>query len=176
MPTNPPSIPPRSNVRIFTALVLALMTFNCVVPSLFTAPALAGEAKPADEKKPNGDATKDGKDIAKKVDEIAEAAKLVAGPAGQPECVWVGRRIVGLLWRDDLETANRHRELYEKFGCPFPYIQDAFRCVVRNGDLDPKAPEALSLRIHACWINPALVPVPPSVAADAAQPAPAPVQ
>ena len=28
--------------------------------------------------------------------------------AGNPECVWLGRRVISLLWRDDLETAFRH--------------------------------------------------------------------
>ena len=41
----------------------------------------------------------------KKIDEFAEAARLLPGPAGQPECVWLGRRVVNLLWRDDLDTA-----------------------------------------------------------------------
>jgi hypothetical protein len=150
-----------SRAALFVVFALSVLSFGAT--PFLTTPARAGDAKPGDEK---GDAKE--KDAAKKVDEIAEAGKLVAGPAGQPECVWVGRRIVGLMWRDDLETATRHRELYEKFGCPFPHIQDAFRCVVRNGELDPKAPEALSLRIHACWVNPSLVPLPPSFAADSA--------
>ena len=127
-------------------------------------PAHAGEGKAAEDKKPAAEAAK--------VDEIAEAGRLIEGPAGQPECVWTGRRIVGLLWRDDLDTAARHRELYERFGCPSPHIQAAFRCVVKQGELDPKAPESLNLRVHACWVNPQLEPPPPAVAAQGA-PAPA---
>ncbi len=152
--------------RTGLAVAVALSAAIGGAPSYFVSSVLAGETKTGDDKKPAAEVAKE-KEAAKKVDEIAEAGKLVAGPAGQPECVWVGRRIVGLLWRDDLETASRHRELYEKFGCPFPYVQDAFRCVVRNGELDPKAPEALSLRVHACWVNPKLEPSTPSVAADA---------
>ena len=93
---------------------------------------------------------------AKRVDEIAEAAKLLDGPAGQPECVWLGRRAVRLLYRDDLDTAFRHMELYDRFGCPPSHIQAAFRCIVRVGDPDPKSSESLSARVHACWINPAM--------------------
>jgi hypothetical protein len=106
---------------------------------------------------------------AKKVDEIAEAAKLLDGPAGQPECVWLGRRAVRLLYRDDLDTAFRHMELYDRFGCPPSQIQAAFRCIVRIGDPDPKAPESLSGRVHACWINPAAeVNLPAAAAAPSA--------
>ena len=47
-------------------------------------PAAAAEA----------DAQKDGQ---RKIDEFAEAAKLLGGPAANPECVWLGRRVVSLL-------------------------------------------------------------------------------
>ena len=79
----------------------------------------------------------------REVDEIAEAGRLVQGPAGQPECVWVGRRVVALLWRDDLDTAIRHLELYDRFGCPGAHIQATFRCLIRQGALDPKAQDTL---------------------------------
>jgi hypothetical protein len=104
----------------------------------------------------------------KKADEFAEAARLLGGPAANPECMWIGRRAVGLIWRDDLDTAFRHLELYDRFGCPADHIQATFRCVVRQGNMDPKAPEKLSDRIHACWINPtmeAAAALPPSAAA-----------
>ena len=63
-----------------------------------------------------------------------------------------------LLWRDDLDTAFRHLDLYDRFGCPGQHIQATFRCVVRKGTIDPKAPESLSARVHACWLNPASPP------------------
>ena len=94
----------------------------------------------------------------KKVDEYAEAAKVLGGPAANPECMWFGRRAVSLLWNDDLDTAFRHLELYDRFGCPSDHIQVTFRCVVRLGKIDAKAGEALAGRVHACWINPALEP------------------
>jgi hypothetical protein len=92
----------------------------------------------------------------KKVDEFAEAARVLGGPAANPECLWLGRRAVSLLWRDDLDTAFRHLELYDRFGCPAGHIQATFRCVVRQGEPkgDPKAADTLPARIHACWINP----------------------
>ena len=68
-----------------------------------------------------------------KVDEFAEAQREITGPAGNPECVWLGRRVVGLLWRDDLDTAFRHLDLYDRFGCPGAHIQASFRCLILHG-------------------------------------------
>lgn len=108
------------------------------------------------------------------VDEFAEAAKALDGPAANPECVWLGRRAVGLLWRDDLDTAFRHLELYDRFGCPTGHVQATFRCVIRQGSIDPKAPESLTARVHACWINPAMqqqtAAPPPAAATSGAKP------
>jgi hypothetical protein len=61
---------------------------------------------------------------------------------------------VSLLWRDDLDTAFRHLDLYDRFGCPAGHIQATFRCLVRQGNIDPKAPETLNGRVHSCWIHP----------------------
>jgi hypothetical protein len=96
----------------------------------------------------------------RRLDVFGEAARALSGPAGHPECVWLGRRVVNLLWRDDLDTAFRHLDLYDRFGCPSGHIQATFRCVVRQGNIDPKAPESLGARVQACWINPALQPPP----------------
>jgi hypothetical protein len=104
-----------------------------------------------------------------KVDEFAEAQRAVSGPAGNPECVWLGRRVVNLLWRDDLDTAFRHLDLYDRFGCPSAHIQASFRCLILHGNnIDPKAADSLNGRIHACWINPAApaMPPPPPAAAN----------
>jgi hypothetical protein len=85
--------------------------------------------------------------------EFAEARRMLKGAAGNPECVWLGRRVVGLLWRDDLDTAFRHLDLYDRFD----HIQATFRCLVLNGsNIDPKAAENLNGRVQACWVNPLL--------------------
>ena len=124
------------------------------------------EPKPGDKavQTPPGDAAKESQ---RRIDEFAEASAQISGPAGNPECVWLGRRVVGLLWRDDLDTAFRHLDLYDRFGCPGPHIQATFRCVVRKGSIDPKAPESLSARVHACWLSPAS----PNPATSASNPA-----
>jgi hypothetical protein len=99
------------------------------------------------------------KEAQRQIDEFAEASRLVNGPAGNPECVWLGRRVVGLMWRDDMDTAFRHLDLYDRFGCPGPHIQSAFRCVVRQGNnIDPKSPQSLNARVHSCWVNPSATP------------------
>jgi hypothetical protein len=108
------------------------------------------------------------KEIQRKTDEFVEAQQAINGPAGNPECVWLGRRVVVLMWRDDLDTAFRHLDLYDRFGCPGGHVQATFRCLVRFFSvIDPKVPDSLSSRVHACWINPAAQPQ----AAAAAQPA-----
>jgi hypothetical protein len=123
-----------------------------------------GNAKPP-EKKPIAENGKDGQN---KIDEISEAARLIEGSAGNPECVWLGRRTVNLLWRDDLDTALRHLDLYDRFGCPGGHIQATFRCLVRQGNIDAKAQETLNRRVHACWLNPGLPPTPAAEADKAA--------
>lgn len=144
---------------------ISLLRFTCaalcVAAFVFTAPAIAqqgsgGDAKPQDQKSA-ADAIKE---TQKKIDEIAEAQKAITGPAGNPECVWLGRRVVSLLWRDDLDTAFRHLDLYDRFGCPGGHIQATFRCLVRQGAIDPKLQDSLNGRVHACWLNPALQPIP----------------
>ena len=110
------------------------------------------------------------KDSQRRTDEFVEAAQAINGPAGNPECVWLGRRVVRLMWRDDLDTAFRHLDLYDRFGCPGGHVQATFRCLTRFGaQIDDKVQKSLDDRVHACWINPSAQPQ----AAAAATPAPA---
>ena len=112
-------------------------------------PAAANGAQPADAAKDNQ----------RKTDEFVEAAQALNGPAGNPECVWLGRRVVRLMWLDDLDTAFRHLDLYDRFGCPGGHVQATFRCLTRfGGQIDPKVAETLNSRVQACWINPAAQP------------------
>lgn len=152
---------------------LKMRTLPAVLCAAFlttTAFAQSGGKEPETPKPTAADAAKDSQ---KKIDEIAEAAKALSGPAGQPECVWLGRRVVALLWRDDLDTAFRHLDLYDRFGCPSAHIQATFRCLIRQGALDPKAQDTLNGRVHACWINPALEPTAAAATAPAKAAAPA---
>jgi hypothetical protein len=85
--------------------------------------------------------------------ESAEARTL-AGPAGRGECVGLGERVIGLLWKDDHDTAFRHLELYDRFGCPGEHIQVGFRCIVRQGPPQQKDPKFFDDRVHGCWMDP----------------------
>lgn len=151
---------------LFLLRALGPLALAGLTASIHPVLAQSGDTKPPEQTKP-ADAAKENQ---QKIDEIAEAGRLLSGPAGNPECVWLGRRVVSLLWRDDLDTAFRHLDLYDRFGCPSAHIQATFRCLIRQGHIDPKAPETLNGRVQACWINPALEPPPPPPPKPAAQP------
>jgi hypothetical protein len=123
--------------------------------------AQSGDVRAQDQsgKSTNANPADASKDNQRKTDEFVEAQQAINGPAGNPECVWLGRRVVVLMWRDDLDTAFRHLDLYDRFGCPGGHVQAAFRCLVRFfNQIDPKVSDSLSGRVHACWINPAAQP------------------
>jgi hypothetical protein len=133
--------------------------------SFLTAPAAAQstDAKPADQPPATG---QEPAKEPQKIDEFAEAQRVLGAPAGNPECVWLGRRVVSLLWRDDLDTAFRHLDLYDRFGCPSGHIQATFRCLLLHASsIDPKAADSLNGRVQACWLNPSLPVVPAPAAA-----------
>jgi hypothetical protein len=151
----------------FTFSMRRALAVLCTLAFTFSGQAVfaqSGNGKPPEPQKAAPEAAKEGQ---KKIDEIAEASRLLKGPAGNPECVWLGRRAVSLLWRDDLDTAFRHLDLYDRFGCPSGHVQATFRCLVRQGNIDPKAQATLNGRVHDCWLNPEL---PPSPAASATPP------
>jgi hypothetical protein len=172
---------PRSNIG--ECMGRRVLEFKGAVLRHFAAPGLvlviglgsafaqSGTPAPQDQSKAAANPTDGTKDNQRKTDEFVEASQAINGPAGNPECVWLGRRVVRLMWLDDLDTAFRHLDLYDRFGCPGGHVQATFRCLTRfGGQIDPKVAETLSSRIHACWINPGAQPQ----TAAAAPPAPAP--
>src|ERR1700743_1178354 len=136
------------------------------------AAAQSGDAHAADQAKAQQNAADAAKENNQhKPDEFTEAAQAINGGAGNPECVWLGPRVVRLMWLDDLDTAFRHLDLYDRFGCPGGHVQATFRCLTRFcGQLDPHGAETLTSRVHAGWVNPGAQPQ----AAAAAVPPPAP--
>ena len=162
-------MPLHTKMRSFSFAVFFAMASVMTTGAAF---AQSG-GKTAEPQKPTAEDTA-AKDGQKKIDEIAEASRVLTGAAGNPECVWLGRRVVTLLWRDDLDTAFRHLDLYDRFGCPGAHIQATFRCLIRQGNIDPKAQETLNGRVHSCWLNPALEPEPAAAAAAPQPPAAAP--
>src|SRR5215217_6455676 len=89
--------------------------------------------------------------------DFAEAARQLGGPAANPECVWHGRRVISLLRRDDVDTAFRHLDLYDRFGCPGGHVQASLRCLLGQ-DVGPStgtgAGERMDRRAQSCWVNP----------------------
>jgi hypothetical protein len=165
-------------------VTLALLAVAAIAPS--DGFSQGSDPKAAPPAAPQADSQRNGPPQ-RRLDEIVEVGKSLTGPAANPECVWLGRRVVGLLWRDDLDTAFRHLDLYDRFGCPGGHIQATFRCLIRTGnpdgvrttDAEPKketqdpkkeTPESLNKRVQDCWINPALQPVPQPAAAAPAPP------
>jgi hypothetical protein len=144
------------------SVVRSIATWACAA-MMAAAPAASygqnAEPKPAEQ----GKAGEPGKDA--RIDEIADASRTLTGPAARSECVWLGERAVSLMWRDDLDTAFRHLDLYDRFGCPGEHIQISFRCLARLGNPDPKATDTFNARVHSCWINPALLAAPANAAA-----------
>jgi hypothetical protein len=150
----------------------ALLAASCLFASL-PASAQSSETKPADKPadKP-AQAQPVDPDAQRKADEFTQAAREISGPAGNAECVFLGKNVVGLLFRNDMDTAFRHLDLYDRFGCPGPHIQSAFRCVLRQtASIDPKSGRGLTDRLQSCWINPVA-----TTAAAAATQAPSAVQ
>jgi hypothetical protein len=144
--------------------LLAVCALTVAALLITSVPTYAQNApdKPAEQKGPSDKREA----VPQRIDEIAETGRLLTGPAANPECVWLGRRVLARMWADDLDTAFRHLDLYDRFGCPGGHIQATFRCLVRQGEpADPKAPDALNKRIHACWINPSSQPPAPAAAA-----------
>lgn len=110
-----------------------------------------GEQKPADQATAEQQAEAR---IKEEIEEYREAAARLSLSAGAAECVWTGRRITSLLWRDDVDTARRYLDLYDRFGCSAEHLKIAFRCVIQQGPIDPKAADRLAQRVYACWIDP----------------------
>jgi hypothetical protein len=149
---------------------LAVSAVGCLAGAAL---AQSSNPRPAVQQTAAGQAAKQ----TQKVDEYALARREISGPAGNPECVWLGRRVVSLLWRDDLDTAFRHLDLYDRFGCPSAHIQAAFRCLVLHSSaIDPKTPDSLNSQVLACWINPSLEVAPPASPAPPATAAPGPAK
>jgi hypothetical protein len=121
------------------------------------------------------------KDAVKRSDDAA-AGRGGIGAAARPECSWLGERAVNNMRSDDLDTAFRHLELYDRFGCPGEHVRISFRCVVQWQNLqkdqkdlkdpkdqkDQKAAFDVNRLVQECWkdpTNPALLLGPASASA-----------
>jgi hypothetical protein len=143
-----------------TVLCAAFIAASCV--SAFAQGA--GDAKPAEQKpaEPKSEAA-----------HLADVQRTLSGPAGQPECTHLGELAITLMAKNDLDTAFRHMDLYDRFGCPGRHIQDSFRCLLLAGIPNSKDSAAsLETKVQNCWAPKATAATPAAPAAPAA-PAPA---
>jgi hypothetical protein len=104
---------------------------------------------------------------------LADVARQVQGPAGHPECAHLGENAISLMMRNDVDTALRHMDLYDRFGCPGAYVRESLRCALLIGMPVANAKDSRSLEdiVRACWLNPATKSLtPPAAAPAAAQP------
>jgi hypothetical protein len=117
-------------IRVFLRS-LAILAFWA---GLAAAPSYAQNAEQKGAEPGKGEAAKEG---VKRSDDAA-AGRSTIGAAARPECTWLGERAVKLIRSDDLDTAFRHLDLYDRFGCPGEHVRMSFRCVVQWGQKDPK--------------------------------------
>lgn len=146
-------------------ILFALLTGVFVACASLTASA----QEPANQEQPAPPPAEANGEEPAKAEDYIEVPELADG-AGRAECVWFGRRAVNLLWRDDIDTAKRHLSLYDRFECPSSHVRHAFRCIVRQGPIDPKQPDTLNAKVSACWRDPALEPAPAEEPAPQVQP------
>lgn len=81
----------------------------------------------------------------------ASAASVEEKPTNV-ECTWIGERILLLLAREDVVTAENFFRLYETFGCPKPHLGKAFGCIVTGGVTEK--PNEIEEKAKTCWRTP----------------------
>ena len=125
----------------------SLVTFLCAAFIAGScAPAFAqgaGDAKPAEQKPPEPKS---------EAAHLADVARTLSGQAGLPECAHLGELAITLMAKNDLDTAFRHMDLYDRFGCPGRHIQESFRCLLLAGIPNSKDSTAsLENLVRNCW-------------------------
>ncbi len=150
-----------SSLRSIVVLVVAGFLASVGSPTFAQAPA--------DNKTPDQQKAENKSEAA----HLADVARQVQGAAGSPECAHLGENAISLMMRNDLDTAFRHIDLYDRFGCPGAHVQTSFRCALRIGMPVSKDGTSLESLVRTCWVNPAATSVAPPAAAPATATAPA---
>ncbi len=140
---------------------------------LFGAGLLAGLAGPAfaqangDNKPPEQQNPEANKSEAA---HIADVARTLTGAAANPECIHLGELAVTLMAKNDLDTAQRHINLYDRFGCPGQHLRLSFRCILSIGMPGKEAKDGVTVEtlVRGCWANPNMVANPQTLPAAAA--------
>jgi hypothetical protein len=146
----------------------SLVTFLCaafIAGSCSAAYAQGSEAKPADQQK--------APELKSEAAHLADVAKTLQGRASDAECTHLGELAITLMAKNDLDTAFRHMDLYDRFGCPGAHIQQSFRCLLLAGIPNAKDNVGLESLVRSCWAPKAAQPAPAATSAPAAAPAPA---
>lgn len=92
------------------------------------------------------------KDSGKAGQGTSSQASRKAPPANvSGECAWMGKRVLSLLSRDDVDQANRFMSFYKQFGCKEGHIGPSFRCVISDNAADPLNAEDMAARVDRCW-------------------------
>src|SRR5262249_42131092 len=118
----------------YMRIVAAAIGLAGLILSINPTLAQGSEPKTGNQRQPGNEG-----EVGKKMDVSTEASRLLSGPVSTPECVALGWKTLVLLKNDDLDTAFRHMELYDRFGCPFGHIQAAYRCVLLQDAADRAA-------------------------------------
>ena len=79
----------------------------------------------------------------------SEATQTSISPF-EAECAWTGKRVLSLLKREDVDTAQAFDRFYVSFGCPSVHIGKSFGCVIAS----ESEREAIDARIDRCWADP----------------------
>lgn len=154
------------------APVLAAALVATLVPATAARAQTGSGTEPVQVEASSGEAQTNGTGTAETATDPAAGA-AGSGSAEPPapaavataECAWIGQRVLMLLWRDDIDTANDFFTVYDRFGCPMGHAGPAFRCLVALGASPDDADLNLPDRARACWENPGLDPadyVPPA--------------
>lgn len=75
--------------------------------------------------------------------------------ASGPGCMWLAKRVMLALLRDDIVAANDYQDMYKSFVCPAVRLADAFSCVVTEGA--PESAGETRERIDTCWEDPSQI-------------------
>ena len=163
----PDEAPTHSKVMAFPGQ-RSLVTFLCaafIAGSCSAAFAQgSGDAKPAEPQKPA--------ELKSEAAHLADVARTLQGRAGDAECTHLGELAITLMAKNDLDTAFRHMDLYDRFGCPGAHIQQSFRCLLLAGIPNSKDSPGLEALVRNCWAPKTAQPVPAATPAPAASPAP----
>lgn len=137
---------------VATLLALSLISPTALAASPYQTSAEPA-AKPAAKAKPV--------DAARPAPRPATPSPKALPPDIAGECAWVGKRVISLLARDDVEQAARFQAFYRDFGCRDSHLGPTFRCVILGDEVSDAATAAtpgqqpgedtFTARVDRCW-------------------------